>query len=68
MLERAFYSDKDVAKLLNVSTSWVRGQRHKRLHGLPHILDLEPCLIGSCVRYVVAEVEAYITGLAQARR
>lgn len=58
----AFYSDKEVARRLNMSTSWVRGQRHKRRHGEPHVLDLEPRYIGTCARYVRDEVEALIAG------
>lgn len=59
-----FYSDKDVARILSMSPAWVRGQRHKRRHGLPHILDLQPRYIGSSPRYVVREVEAFIEALA----
>lgn len=62
-METAFYSDKDVARRLNLSPSWVRGQRHKRSKKLPHILDLEPRYIGSCPRYVAAEVEAFIAAI-----
>ena len=64
MIEPAFYCDKDIARRLNLSPSWVRGQRHKRTHGLPHILDLEPRYIGSCPRYVAEEVEAFIASIA----
>ena len=64
-MESAFYTDRDVARRLNMSSSWVRGQRHKRKHGLPHILDLEPRYIGSCARYVKTEVEAFVASLAE---
>lgn len=64
MIEPAFYNDKDVARRLNLSPSWVRGQRHKRTHGLPHIFDLDARYIGSCPRYVAGEVEAFIASLA----
>ena len=63
MVEPAFYTDKDIARRLNLSPSWVRGQRHKRAHGLPHIFPLEPRYIGSCARYVAEEVEAFIATL-----
>lgn len=63
-MDKAFYSDKDVARRLNLSPSWVRGQRHKRKHGLPHIFNIEPRYIGSCPRYVVEEVEAFIAVVA----
>ena len=63
-INHKFYSDKDVARLLNMSPSWVRGQRFKRRHNAPHILDLEPRYIGSCARYVASEVEAFIASIA----
>lgn len=59
-----FYSDKDVANLLNMSPSWVRGQRFKRRHDVDHILDLEPKYIGRCPRYLASEVEAFIASIA----
>ena len=64
-VEIAFYNDKDVARRLNMSPSWVRGQRYKRNHGQPHILDLEPRYIGSCARYVRGEVEAFVAAIAE---
>ena len=64
-VELAFYTDKDVARRLNMSPSWVRGQRHKRKHGRPHLFDLEPRYIGSCARYVRDEVEAFVASLAE---
>jgi hypothetical protein len=63
LVEPAFYKDKDVARRLNLSPSWVRGQRHKRAHGLAHIFNLEPRYIGSCPRYVAAEVEAFVASI-----
>lgn len=60
----AFYNDKDIARRLNLSSSWVRGQRYKRRHGLPHIFTLDPRYIGTCPRYVAAEVEAFIAAIA----
>jgi len=64
LMEPAFYTDKDIARRLNLSPAWVRGQRFKRAHGLPHILALEPRYIGSCPRYVASEVEAFVAALA----
>lgn len=58
-----FYSDKDIARILNMSPAWVRGQRYRRRHGQPCILDLEPRYIGSCARYVRDEVEAFIAAI-----
>ena len=63
VIEPAFYSDKDVARRLSMSPSWVRQQRFKRSRGLANDFDLEPCRIGGGVRYVVAEVEAYVAAI-----
>lgn len=66
MEQQAFYSDNDVATRLKMSASWVRGQRHKRKHGLPCDFDLEPRNIGRSVRYSREEVEAFIASLLEA--
>lgn len=58
-----FYSDKDVARILNMSPSWVRGQRFKRRRNEPHVLELDARMIGSCPRYVRTEVEALVEKL-----
>lgn len=63
-IEPAFFTDKDVARKLNLSPSWVRGQRHKRQNGLPHILNVDARYIGSCPRYVKAEIEAFVDIIA----
>lgn len=68
LLLPAFYTDKDVARRLNLSPSWVRGQRHKRAHGVAHIFNLEPRYIGTCARYVAAEVEAFVASIEQGGR
>jgi len=62
-IEPAFYTDKDVARRFSMSPSWVRGQRHKRKTGQDHVLTLSPRFIGSCPRYVRAEVEALVSQL-----
>jgi hypothetical protein len=67
-VQPAFYNDKDIARRLNLSHSWVRGQRHKRKNGQPHILDIEPRYIGSCPRYVAGEVEAFISTIVAAQQ
>jgi hypothetical protein len=58
-----FYSDRDVARILNMSPAWVRGQRHKRRHGQPCVLDLEPRYIGSCARYIRRDVDAFVAAM-----
>lgn len=62
--EPAFLTDKDVARKLSLSTSWVRVQRHKRAKGLPHILNVEARYIGTCPRYVRGEIEAFIAAIS----
>jgi len=59
-----FYNDKDIARILSLSVSWVRGQRHKRRNGIAHILNIDPRYIGSCPRYLKSEVDAFIETLA----
>lgn len=59
-VQPAFYNDKDIARRLSLSPSWVRGQRYKRKNGLPHEFNIDPRYIGSSPRYVVSEVEAFI--------
>jgi len=59
-----FYTDKEIARKLNMSPSWVRGQRHKRNHNQPCIFDLKPCYIGSCARYKREDVDAFIAKLS----
>lgn len=63
--EPAFLNDKEVAWIIGLSPSWVRGQRFRRSHGQPHVLALEPRYIGSCPRYVREEVEAFVKHLAR---
>ena len=58
-----FYTDKELARKLSLSPSWVRGQRYKRAHGQPHILNLEPRYIGTCPRYVSAEVDRFVASI-----
>lgn len=60
---RMFICDKDVARLLGMSPSWVRGQRYKRRRGLDHFLQIDPCLISSAVRYRRTEVEALASAI-----
>ncbi len=62
--EADFFTDKDIARKLNLSTSWVRVQRHKRAKGLPHTLQVDARYIGSCPRYVRGEIEAFIASIA----
>ena len=53
-------NDAEIARLLSMSRSWVRKQRFNRRHGLPHVFDLDPVLIGSVPRYRIEDVIAWI--------
>ena len=48
--------DAEVAHLLAMSQSWVKGQRFKRRHGLTHVFDIDPVMVASKPRYRRAEV------------
>ena len=61
MTETTFYNDKEIARILKLSPSWVRVQRHRRAKGLDHTFTVEPRYIGSSPRYVVEEVEAFVS-------
>ena len=52
--------DAYVAKRLSMSRSWVRKQRFNRRHGLPHVFDIGPVLIGKVPRYRLEDVLAWI--------
>ena len=52
--------DLDIAALLRMSRSWVRKQRMLRRAGLPHVLAVDPVMIGKCPRYRRAELETWL--------
>ncbi len=54
-------NDVEIARLLSVSRSWVRKQRFLRRHGLPHVFDIDPVMIGSLPRYRLEDVRAWIS-------
>ena len=58
-----FFDDKQIADILSLSRSWVRKQRWLRRHGHPHVLTLDPVMIGSVPRYCVEDVEAWLLSL-----
>ena len=57
-------NDGGLASELSMSTSWVRQQRFKRNHNLPHILNIDPVMVGTSPRYRVEDVEAFIRSLS----
>jgi hypothetical protein len=60
------FNDKDIAETLGVSKSWLRGQRHKRRHKLPHHFNIDPVMIGTLPRYRQEDVFAWINNLSPA--
>jgi hypothetical protein len=62
-MTKRLIKDSDIAETLSMSRSWVRGQRYLRRHSLPHILSIDPIMIGSNPRYRVEEFERVITEL-----
>lgn len=61
--EKRLLTDRDIASLLSVSRSWVRKQRFNRRHGLPHVLIIDPVMVGCLPRYRVQDVEAWLASL-----
>ncbi len=56
-------TDNQVASLLNLSTSWMRKQRHLRKVGKPHVLTVDPVFIGSIPRYRSSEIKNWLANL-----
>lgn len=52
--------DGKIASRLSVSRSWVRKQRFLRRHDLPHVLDIDPILVGSLPRYRASDIDRWI--------
>jgi len=59
-------NDKICARIVCMSPSWMRAERRKRKHGLPHTLNIDPVMIGTSPRYRIEDVEASIAGLTPA--
>jgi predicted DNA-binding transcriptional regulator AlpA len=53
-------NSKDVAEMVSMSYSYVRGQKSQRDLGEPHDFDVEPVMVGTSVRYVLSEVKEWI--------
>ncbi len=61
-----FFNDSKLAELLSLSCSWVRKQRWLRRGGQPHVLTIDPIMIGATPRYRVSDVEAWLATLEPA--
>lgn len=59
-----YFSDKDLAKLVSMSPSWVRKQRMLRNRGENHSLTVDPIYIGNSPRYLIAEIRNWLEGLS----
>jgi predicted DNA-binding transcriptional regulator AlpA len=58
-------NDKEVAKTLALSPSWVRKQRLLRKRKLPHTLTVDPVMIGRSPRYRQEDMKKWADGLKQ---
>lgn len=61
--DRDLLNDKDIAHRAGFSPGWVRIQRYFRRHGKPHVLDIDPVLVGTKPRYRTEDVDAWFAGL-----
>ncbi|HJT43945.1 MAG TPA: hypothetical protein VJ750_10640 [Rhizomicrobium sp.] len=61
--EPELITDKDIARRAGFSPEWVRLQRHHRRHGRPHVLDIDPVIVGSKPRYLAEDVNAWFAGV-----
>ena len=59
-IESILLCDKDVARLLSFSPSWVRGQRFRRNRAELHALNIDPIYVGASPRYRRSDVLAWI--------
>lgn len=57
------WTDQEVANHIGMSTSWVRVQRMKRRNNEDHILNIDPILLGSAVRYRRHDIEQWANAL-----
>lgn len=55
-----YYSDLDIARILSMSPEYVRGQRSRRKHNLPHWLEIDPIYVGNRPRYRAEEFHAFL--------
>ena len=53
-------NDRAISDMLCMSPSWVRKQRWLRRKGEPHILTIDPILIGSTPRYRQPDVITWL--------
>lgn len=55
--------DKEVARMIGMSPSWVRVQRWKKRTGQEHVFTVAPVTIGTSPRYRREDVELWMATL-----
>ncbi len=58
-----FLRDKDLANILNVSSSWIRKERRLRNLGQDHVLTIDAAYVGSAPRYKKSDVDGWLATL-----
>lgn len=53
-------NDKEIARQTTFSPEWVRLQRYLRRHGKPHVLDIDPVIVGSKPRYLSEDFHGWL--------
>lgn len=56
-------SDEQLAKVLNLSTAWIRKQRYLRKKGQQHSLIVDPVMIGDTPRYRSSDIGIWLNSL-----
>ena len=62
-IAETFLSDKDLAKVLNMSQSWIRKQRYLRARNKDHVLALDAIYLGASPRYRTEDFNEWLDGL-----
>jgi hypothetical protein len=62
-MDKLFFKDSDIAEMLSMSGSWVRHQRYLRRHAKPHVLNIDPIMVGSKPRYRTEDVHQMVGSL-----
>jgi hypothetical protein len=62
-LQETLLSDEQVANLLKFSVAWLRKQRYLKRKGKPHILTVDPVMIGGTPRYRLSDIGTWLSSL-----
>ena len=58
-----FITDKDIAKRLGLTVSWVKKQRYLRKKAEPHQLNIDPIYIGNQPRYRLEDFQEWTSSI-----